>query len=472
MQQNMSKNTQKMLNGKHIWLYMLLLSLPILINNLIKSFNGMVDIYFIARMPNASLTTVDSAIAALNIHESFNNLILAIGVGISIAAMAIISQFLGAKRENKAKFYAGQLITISIIVGLVLTLIIFTLSEVFVSILGAQGQTNIFADSYFKIRSLELVGVIFFLVYQAIRQAQGSTLIPTFLNILGILVNIPLTWYFVQVLNLGVDGAAWSTVIGNLIFVPLMILDLFISRSYMRIDIKDFVLKKQSVKEIWPFAYPATISHSITFFGFLIINAFVLTQFGDVISAAFSTGNKLSNILMNPIYAITTISAVFIGTNIGNKQPQRAVSAYRQSGRLTFSLTVVAVLIAIIFRRDFVMLLVGGQNERLIRVSIEYTLWLLLTQPFMAIFQNYMAIFNGSGQSKYGLRAQSFRLWGLRIPLLFGLWWIFPQMQYSVVWTAMNISNVLALFFAHFLRKNITLDIRVNLSDDESEVLA
>src|SRR5690554_608571 len=246
-----------------------------------------------------------------------------------------------------------------------------------------------------------------------------------------------------------------------------MILDLFISRRYMRLKLSAFVPKKRTLKEIWPFAYPATVSHSVTFLGFLIINVYVLTQFGDVISASFSTGNKLSNLLMNPIYAITTIAAVFIGTNIGNKQPERALKVYKQSGILTFSITVVAIMVAILFRKDFVILLVGNQNPRLIQVSIEYTLWLLLTQPVMSIFQNYMAIFNGSGQSKLGLKAQSFRLWFVRIPILFLLWWIFPQMNYSVVWTAMNISNVIALFYTHHLRKNIQLNIQVNLEDDE-----
>ena len=157
-----------------------------------------------------------------------------------------------------------------------------------------------------------------------------------------------------------------------------MILDLFISRSIVEIPQVPNLHKKRTLKEIWPFAYPATVSHSVTFLGFLIINSFVLSQFGDVISASFSTGNKLSNLLMNPIYAITTIGAVFIGANIGNRQPERALKVYKQSGRMTFTITLIAILIAILFRREFVTLLVGTQNERLIEVSVEYTLWLLL----------------------------------------------------------------------------------------------
>ncbi len=466
-----SKNTYKMLNSKNIWLSMFLLSLPILINNLIKSLNGMVDIFFIARMDDTA-ENIESAIAALSLHEAFNNMLLAIGVGLSIAAIAVISQYLGANRLDKAKLYSGQFIFLSVVVGLVLTGAVLGSSWFVVDWLGAKGQTYQYGVEYFNVRAYEQVAVVFFMVYQAIRQSQGSTIYPVILNILSIVLNGILTWIFVDFYHMGPYGAGLATVIGNFAFVPLMILDLVFRKKLITINLKSLVPKMQTIKEIVPFAYPATVSHAITFFGFLLIQAFVLMNFGEQISTAFATGNKLSNLLMNPIYAITTITAVYIGTNIGHQQPDRAMRAYRESGILSFTLTVIAIGIAIPFRVPFVTLLIGENNPDLVATSAEYTFWLLMTQPFMAIFQNYMAIFNGSGQSKLGLQAQSVRLWLLRIPLVLLLWWIFPQMGHSVIWTAMNISNILALFHGHYLKSNIKLDIKVKLEDDKEGVLA
>lgn len=464
MQTEISENTKRMLFGKKTWLQMLILSLPILINNLIKSFNGMVDIYFVSRM-DAPKDVITSAIAALNLHETFNNLILALGVGLSIGAMAVVSQFIGAKRYDKSKFFSGQFIALSVIAGVVLTLFIISTSWLFISLMGAEGQTYDFALQYFNIRAFELVGVIFFTVYQAIRQSQGSTVLPTVYNVSGILLNILLTWYFVDILNIGVSGSAWATLIGNLIFVPFMLLDLYRSKKYIKLETSDLIPKKESLKEIWPFAYPAALSHAITFFGFFIINVFVQRVYGDNISSAFATGNKLSSLLMNPIYAITTISAVFIGANIGHGKPERARRIYKESGIMTFSITVVAITIAILNRRSFVEALVGPNNPDLIKISVEYTIWLLLTQPAMAIFQNYMAIFNGSGNSHLGMKAQSFRLWALRIPILLILFFLFKDLSYSVVWIAMNVSNVVALFHAHHLSKKVNFEVKVNLED-------
>lgn len=79
-----------MLNGKYIWLYMFFLLLLIFINNLIKFFNGMVDIYFIVCIKDVSIEMIDLVIVVLNIYELFNNLILVIGVGLLIVVMVIV----------------------------------------------------------------------------------------------------------------------------------------------------------------------------------------------------------------------------------------------------------------------------------------------------------------------------------------------------------------------------------------------
>lgn len=460
-----ASTTEKMLKTQSIWKHMLLLSLPILFNNVIKSFHGMIDTYFVSRMYEDE-SLVQSALSAVNLHDQVYNVFLSFGIGLAVATIAIISQYLGAARKKRANRFAAQFVGISVIIAILFTVLVVIFAGPLVAKLGAKGSTATFAAEYFRIRSLEYAFVLFFMVYQAIRQASGHNLMPTILNGLGIFVNIIFTILFVSVFKWGIIGLALSTVIGNGLFVPFMIYDLFKGGEKIKIDVKGLIPRKALIQELLPFALPAATGQALSSVGFVIIQAFILYNYGDTIASAFAVGNRLSNLLNTPITAISSIAAVYIGTNIGNRQPDRAYKAYWTSTKIAVVMSMIFVAIAIPLRVFFIELLVSKGNPSLINIAQNYTFWLLLTQPLMALFQNYTAIFNGSGQSKNTFLMATTRLWFLRIPILLTLHYGF-NMGYHSVWYAMIVSNVLVLFVAEFLRQRIKLDIKVKLEKEE-----
>ncbi|MBE0700757.1 MAG: MATE family efflux transporter, partial [Acholeplasmataceae bacterium] len=85
------------------------------------------------------------------------------------------------------------------------------------------------------------------------------------------------------------------------------------------------------------------------------------------------------------------------------------------------------------------------------------------TQPLMGLFQCYVGLFNGSGHSKFTLKMALFRLWGMRIPLVLLFMVILPPDNYSGIWYAMIISNLVILFYGHYLKKSITYEVQVRL---------
>lgn len=462
------ENIERILHEPSIIKGIVIMAIPVFLNNLLKSLHDLVDAVFIARMPVDSPEVMDSALAALNIHWPIFNFFMALGIGLSIASVSIVSQYLGANRKDLAKSYASKLVFLSILLGILITGIFLLASDLvlgynlFAYLMGARGDALKFAGEYFRIRSFEFVFVFIFLVYQAIRQASGETLRPVLLNISGIFVNIVLTWLFVSKLGMGISGAAYATLIAQIVVVPLLIIDLFTTKKYVKISLSEMALDKEVIKDMGRFAVPASVGQAVSSLGFVIIQSIILS-YGDHVSAGFSVGNRISSLLLNPVVAISSIMAAYIGLNIGHHQPERAKKSYQISRNLSLWIMVIGISIIIPLRNPIIVFIIGTSASRSFDVASEYTVWILLTQPLMAIFQSHVGLFNGAGRPNLTLRMSMVRLWLIRVPLVLILMWILPKEMYQGIFYAMMISNIAIVFYGHYLEKQINYEVQVRL---------
>ncbi|MFA6377739.1 MAG: MATE family efflux transporter [Acholeplasmataceae bacterium] len=462
------ENIERILHEPSIIKGIVIMAIPVFLNNLLKSLHDLVDAVFIARMPVESPEVMDSALAALNIHWPIFNFFMALGIGLSIASVSIVSQYLGANRKDLAKSYASKLVFLSILLGILITGIFLLASDLvlgynlFAYLMGARGDALKFAGEYFRIRSFEFVFVFIFLVYQAIRQASGETLRPVLLNISGIFVNIVLTWLFVSKLGMGISGAAYATLIAQIVVVPLLIIDLFTTKKYVKISLSEMALDKEVIKDMGRFAVPASVGQAVSSLGFVIIQSIILS-YGDHVSAGFSVGNRISSLLLNPVVAISSIMAAYIGLNIGHHQPERAKKSYQISRNLSLWIMVIGISIIIPLRNPIIVFIIGTSASRSFDVASEYTVWILLTQPLMAIFQSHVGLFNGAGRPNLTLRMSMVRLWFIRVPLVLILMWVLPKEMYQGIFYAMMISNIAIVFYGHYLEKQINYEVQVRL---------
>ena len=85
---------------------------------------------------------------------------------------------------------------------------------------------------------------------------------------------------------------------------------------------------------------------------------------------------------------------------------------------------------------------------------MEYMFWVLLTQPLMSLFQNYLGVFNGSGKTVYAFWMSTCRLWAVRLPLIL-CFRHFTGVGPSGVWYAMVISNFIILILGALLFRRV-----------------
>ena len=109
------------------------LSLPIMVNNFIQTLYNLVDSLWLGRVGSDEL-------AAVSFVWPINSLFIAMGMGLSIAGISLMSQHLGADEREEANRYATQLTAVAVLSGVVFGLIGSALSEPFVRLMGAQGD--------------------------------------------------------------------------------------------------------------------------------------------------------------------------------------------------------------------------------------------------------------------------------------------------------------------------------------------
>ncbi len=456
-----------LLKEKNLHKAFIILALPVLGVNLLMSMNDLIDTYFVGQMPNSV-----AAQAGMSISWPLINILMAFNMGIAVAGTAVISQFLGAGKKEQARKYGGMLVTLGIIIGVIINVILYFISPVVLRWMGAEGETYTAAVTYVQVRSFEMVFTFVFAAFQSIRQSRGDTVTPVVLSTLGIITNVVLTGVFIQVFNWGVFGAAFATAISQAIKVPFCIYYLFFADTDAKLTLKDLKPKMTYIKKLVKIAIPSAAAQAFSSFGFLFLQVFVLS-YGDRVSAAFSLGNKVTNLLLMPVMALGSVLATFVGQNIGNGNKERAIQSYKVCRNLGVIISVIGCLILFPFREGALMLLTN--DPQTLEIAMEYMIYVIVLQPLMAMFQSYLSLFNGSGKTTFSFIMTTTRLWGLRLPFII-FCQNFTDLGRVGIWWAMVFSNFMIVVLGRFLYSkvdfsaSITRGKKIDIDEDEEAI--
>lgn len=434
-------NREKILYG-NIRTVLLSLALPVMLANAIQTIYGLVDTFWVSKLADGDL-----AVAAVNFIGPLVGVSMALGIGMNIAGISIISQFIGLGKENEARRVAGQLLSFSFWFSVVLAILALAFGRQILAATGAKGLILEYGWEYLSAIFLGGPTMFVFFAYQSIKQAQGDTLTPMLLSGATVILNIFLDPLFMFTFNMGVAGAAWATVASRAFSTLAGLYLIFFTNNGLRLRFSDLRFNLKILIKIVKVGLPAGFSQSLEGLGFMIMNIFVLS-FGEYSVAAFGIGNRINNLILMPAMGIGAALAAVIGQNLGAGQIDRAVKAVKES--LLLSVTVLAVgglsmffaspHIVGIFSDDPLVLEQGTYYLRLISLSI----------PLMGVFQAFVGCFQGSGHTFMAMLVTSGRLWVLRIPLIMIFKYFTPLAEKSV-WWAMVVSNLLTCVFAFFL---------------------
>lgn len=301
------------------------MSLPMMLSMLVQALYNAVDAMFVARLSEEALTAVSLAFP-------FQNTMIAVGVGSGIGVSAIVSRHLGRGDPAAAERTANVQNFLSIGYSLVFALLGGLFARRFFLLQTGEGRIVEYGTTYLSICSLFCLGMFFGQNWEKLLTAAGNSVQSMICQAAGAVVNIILDPVLIFGLGpfprLEVAGAAWATVIGQ---VVAALMAYFFCRKYnraIRFRLRQMLPSLPIVREICSIGIPSALT---VFLGSAItygMNAIVL-PFSTTAAAVFGVWIKLQYFAFMPVFGMNNGTIAIYSYNFGSGRLDRVKATLR-----------------------------------------------------------------------------------------------------------------------------------------------
>ena len=306
---NEKKNTVLMTEGG-IFKNLLFFAAPLILGNLLQQMYNAVDSIIVGNYVGSN------ALAAVGAGASLIYLLIAFSLGASVGAGVIVSQYLGAKDKEGVHKAVHTAMTISIILGLILTAGGILFSRKLLVMMNTPAEILNDAACYLRIYSYGLIFNVVYNMAAGILNAAGNSRRSLMYLAAAAVVNIFMDLLLIAGLKIGVAGAAIATNFSQAISCILALWFLFRVPADYRISLKSLRIHKAMALRIIQIGLPTGIQNMVISFSNILIQASI-NQYGATAVAGFSAYLKIDGFNILPVLSFSMAITTFIGQNYG-----------------------------------------------------------------------------------------------------------------------------------------------------------
>lgn len=396
-------------------------SVPSIIAMLVGSLYNIVDQFFIGR----SVGELGNAATSVSFPLSIS--CLAVSLMFGIGGSAVFSIAMGKSQYdeaelNNAKHYMGNSVTMLFIVGLLMSIITQISINPLLLLFGATDDIYSYSKTYIRIISIGFPFLILSTGGGHLLRADGRPRMTMICNMAGAVINTVLDALFINVLDFGMAGAAWATVIGQFISFGLIAYFIAHTRS-VSLELECFIprikyIKKVVVVGMSPFVLQFAVmivqiamNNSLKYYG-------THSDYGATIpQACAGIISKVNMVYMAFIIGISQGLQPIVSFNYGGLHYKRVKSSYFTATFYCLVCSIIAFLAFQIFPRQIISAF-GGGNDLYYDFAIRYfRIYLFFTCiNFMQLLSSNF--FTAIGKPRYGMVLSLSRQILLFLPLI------------------------------------------------------
>lgn len=426
---------------------MLQMGVPMILSMALQAVYNIVDSAFVGNMKEGS----EAALNALTLVFPIQMLMVALAIGTGVGVNALLARTLGQRNREKASKVAGNGLFLATVIYIICVLFGLFGIKAYISSQTSDALVLSMSIDYLRICCLLSFGVVFFSIFEKLLQATGRSLYSTIGQVTGAVINMILDPILIYGFNLGVQGAAYATVIGQILSALLLFV------FHMRLN-KEFdhgltytKPNKRIIKEIYSIGLPAIIAQALMSFMVYAMN--LILKFDASAQTAYGLFYKVQQFVLFMAFGLRDAITPIIAFSYGMQNKKRVKDGIKYGLIYTIVLMVLGTLITELFPNFFATLFNAGQSRMYFISAVRIISISFVFAGVNIAFQGVYQALNGGMES---LIVSLLRQAIFILPLAWGFSKLVIQydMDVSLIWYAFVITEVLSCIVGWvFLRR-------------------
>lgn len=433
---------QTFMKEKPVLSLVLAMSIPNVLSMLVNSMYNIVDSLFVAQIN-------ENAMTALSLVFPIQNLITAIGVGFGVGINAIIAFYLGAKNNNSANTSASQGVLLSVIHGIILTIVSILIMPGFLRLFTSNEEVIAMGLKYSYVAFAFAVAVNVGITLEKIFQSVGRMKTTMFVMIAGCLTNIILDPILIFGLGpipaMGIVGAALATGIGQTLSLILYIIIYIIKPINVKLGVEFLKYKRGIIKQLYFIGIPATLNMALPSLLVSVLNS-ILATYSQIYVVVLGIYYKLQTFVYLPANGIVQGIRPLVGYNYGAKEYGRVKKIYRVSLILSIVIMIIGTGLCMIIPEQLISLF--SSNAQTIQAGASALRIISIGFIVSSVSISSSGLLEGLGKGLPSLVISLLRYVLLIIPIAFIL---SKMVGASGVWHAFWITELIVAGIAYLL---------------------
>ena len=360
--------------------------------------NVMQATYNIADMMIVGWFVGPNGITGVNIGGMVTMTMTALVIGFALGGTVLVSQFVGAKRENDASQTIGTLFTLFAVAGLVLTAVGLIIAQPLLHLINTPNEAFSQATDYLRISISGLIFIFGYNAVSAVLRGAGDSKHPMIIVAISTCTNIVLDLLFVGAFGMESAGAALATILAQGFSFVLAVVYLYRQDFLFDFKLRSFRIYGDKLKKILRIGFPSAMQMTLTNFSFLTI-ASLINSFGLMAASGVAIGQKIDGFAILPGIAFSSAVSAMVGQNIGAREFSRAKRTVLTGLVINVCVSLLLALVVNLFPGQ----IVGAFDDtpEVLRYGIQYLRFSSIHYAVVSIVFAVNGLANGTGNTMF-----------------------------------------------------------------------